>query len=88
VLERKKLIDEDTPALRGDVNADGKVDEADIDCIVGVIKDIQSATGTHNLTTSSLTTFDVNADGKVDVADINAVIRIMKRLPLPLRKEE
>lgn len=88
VLERKKLIEEGTPALRGDVNADGKVDEADIDCIVGVIKDIQSATGTYNLTTSNLTTFDVNADGKVDVADINAVIRIMKRLPLPLRKEE
>ena len=53
-------------AMKGDVNRDGKVDVADIACIID--------------TMAGSTIFDdadVNGDGNVDVADIGSVITIM-----------
>ena len=52
--------------LNGDVNADGEVNIADVNCIIGVIHggpDIYEGRA------------DVNADGEVNIADINAVIQ-------------
>ena len=54
--------------LKGDVNNDGKVDEADITAIIEIIKNGGGVTDSN----------DVNKDGKVDVADIVAIIGIIK----------
>lgn len=54
--------------LKGDVNNDGKVDDADITAIIEIMKNGGGATDSN----------DVNKDGKVDVADIVAIIGIMK----------
>ena len=54
--------------LRGDVNADGEVNIADVNCIIGIIlggPDIYGGLA------------DVNVDGEVNIADINAVIGII-----------
>ena len=52
---------------KGDVNADGMVDVADISAVVNVMAGATSASGSA----------DVNGDGEVDVADISAIIIIM-----------
>ena len=55
-------------ALRGDVNHDGEVNIADVNCIISVIlggPDIYGGLA------------DVNVDGEVNIADINAVIGII-----------
>lgn len=54
------------PKKKGDVNADGAVDVADISSIITVM-----ASGTNDPVA------DVNADGSIDVADISSVITIM-----------
>ena len=56
--------------LKGDVNNDGKVDVADINCIIDVILENVDASQFEGRA-------DVNGDGKVDVADINEVIDII-----------
>jgi len=56
--------------LVGDVNLDGKVDAADIACIVNIITGYDAA-GTYG------TRDDVNGDGKVDAGDISAVANII-----------
>ena len=48
-----------------DVNADGEVNVADVNCIINVI---QGAPDTYDGRA------DVNGDGEVTIADINAVI--------------
>jgi len=53
-------------AVKGDVNADGKVDVADITQVIAVM-----AAGTYTAAA------DVNGDKEVDVADISQVISIM-----------
>ena len=54
--------------LKGDVNNDGKVDEADITAVIEIMKNGGGVTDSN----------DVNKDGKVDVADIVAIIGIIK----------
>ena len=54
------------PALKGDVNLDGKVDISDI---VAVINQVAG--------TSSYKNADVNGDNKVDISDIVAIINII-----------
>lgn len=53
---------------RGDVNGDGEVNIADINCIIAVILGAPNTYGDRA---------DVNADGEVNIADINAVIGII-----------
>ena len=54
--------------LRGDVNADGEVNIADVNCIISAIQgDVDTYEGRA----------DVNNDGEVTVADINAIIEII-----------
>ena len=54
--------------LSGDVNLDGEVNIADVNCIIGVIMgDPDTYEGRA----------DINADGEVNIADINAVIDII-----------
>lgn len=54
----------------GDVNGDGKVDVADVNCAINVILKIQEP----ELYAGRA---DVDGDGKVDVADVNAIINII-----------
>ncbi len=54
--------------LYGDVNGDGEVNIADINCIIAVILGAPNTYGDRA---------DVNADGEVNIADINAVIGII-----------
>ena len=58
------------PTIVGDVNNDGKVDVADINCIINVILENEPASNYDGRA-------DVNGDSKVDVADINLVIDII-----------
>lgn len=58
------------PSVTGDVNGDGKVDVADINTIINVILENETAASYDGRA-------DVNGDGKVDVADINAIIDII-----------
>ena len=58
--------------LKGDVNADGAVDVADISAIIDVM-----ASGATIPDASASGRADVNGDGTVDVADISTVISIM-----------
>ncbi len=53
----------------GDVNADGEVNIADVNCIIAVILGDPDTYGGRA---------DVNADGEVNIADINAVIDIIQ----------
>jgi hypothetical protein len=50
----------------GDVNADGEVNIADVNCIIGIILGKADTYGGRA---------DVNADGEVNIADINAIIK-------------
>jgi hypothetical protein len=54
--------------LTGDVNADGEVNIADVNCIIGVI---------HGEVDTYEGRADVNGDGEVNIADINAIINII-----------
>ena len=58
-------LTEKVNALPGDVNGDGEVNIADVNCIINVIL------GGHDTYEGRA---DVNADGEVNIADINAVI--------------
>jgi len=66
--DRTFVIEEGT--LNGDVNLDGKVDAADIACVVNIITGKNTA-GTYG------TRDDVNLDGKVDSGDIAALVSII-----------
>ena len=61
--------DEPQP-LVGDVNLDGKVDAADIACIVNIITGVNPA-GTYG------TRDDVNSDGSVNAGDIAALVTLI-----------
>jgi hypothetical protein len=50
------------------VNADGEVNIADVNCIIGVI---------HGVVDTYEGRADVNGDGEVNIADINAIINII-----------
>ena len=55
-------------ALDGDVNADGKVNIADVNCVIGVILgDMDTYEGRA----------DVNADGNVTISDLNVIINLI-----------
>ena len=54
--------------LNGDVNADGEVNIADVNCIINVI---------HGEVDTYEGRADVNGDGEVNIADINAIINII-----------
>ena len=55
-------------SLRGDVNADGEVNIADVNCIIGVILgDPDTYDGRA----------DANGDGEVNIADINTIIDLI-----------
>ena len=57
-------------ALKGDVNGDGKVDDADIQEVTNIITgDSENPNG------------DVNGDGKVNVADIVAIVNLIENPP-------
>lgn len=58
------------PAMKGDVNGDGKVDVDDMNAIINIILDVEDAARFDGRA-------DVNGDGKVDVDDMNAIINIM-----------
>ena len=53
--------------IDGDVNGDGNVDIADVNCVINVILG-SGAAGIDG---------DVNGDGTVDIADVNAIINII-----------
>ena len=54
--------------LHGDVNNDGEVNIADVNCVIGVIL---GGADTYEGRA------DVNGDGEVNIADINAIINII-----------
>ncbi len=56
--------------LKGDVNGDGVVDVADINCLVNIILGNASASDFGGRA-------NVNGDDAVDVSDINAIISIL-----------
>ena len=60
---------------RGDVNADGEVNIADVNCLIDVI---QGGADTYEGRA------DVNADGEVTIADTNTVIDIILRGAAPI----
>ena len=53
--------------VRGDVNADGEINIADVNSVIGLIL------GDGGITPSA----DVNGDGEVNIADVNAIIDII-----------
>ena len=60
-----------TAALpKGDVNGDGVIDIADVNCIINVILENAPASNFNGRA-------DVNGDGTIDIADINTVIAII-----------
>jgi len=54
--------------IDGDVNADGEVNIADVNCILSVILGDPDIYGGRA---------DVNADGEVNIADVNTVIGVV-----------
>lgn len=60
-------------AIPGDVNADGSVDVADINCAINVILGIEPASKYEGRS-------DVNGDNDTDVADINLIINIILKI--------
>ena len=61
---------EEPTTLLGDVNLDGKVDAADIACVVKIITGVESA-GTYG------TRDDVNTDGSVNSGDVSKLVTII-----------
>ena len=57
---------------KGDVNADGKVDQKDVDDVVAYIYGEKTSAG------FDAKTADVNGDGKVNVADVVKIVSITK----------
>ena len=73
--ERVELIDNMTsinPSAQvvGDVNADGKVDIADVNAVINVMLGKLLASDFPG-------NADVTGDGKVDIADVNTAINLM-----------
>lgn len=64
-----KLLGDYIVPLKGDVNADGDVDIADVNCTINVILGLARM--------SQYPESDVNGDGVVDIADINRIINII-----------
>ena len=59
-----------SPAIRGDINGDSKVDVTDVNIIINIMLGKATAASYPGNP-------DVNNDNKVDVTDVNAVINIM-----------
>ena len=55
---------------KGDVNGDGEVDIADVNCCINVILGAETAEKYEGRA-------DANGDGSVDIADVNAIINII-----------
>lgn len=60
-------VEEETAALKGDVNLDGKVDISDVVAVINTMAG----------DTTFKATSDVNNDGKTDISDVVSVINIM-----------
>ena len=58
------------PEVKGDVNGDGVVDIADVNCAINVILGSETAEKYEGRA-------DVNGDGAVDIADVNEIINII-----------
>ena len=58
------------PSIPGDVNGDGEVNIADVNCIIDVILDTRTAEEFEGRA-------DVNGDIEVNIADVNAIIDII-----------
>ena len=58
------------PSIPGDVNGDGEVNIADVNCIIDVILGTRTAEEFEGRA-------DVNGDGEVNIADVNAIIDII-----------
>lgn len=63
----------DASAIKGDVNGDGIVDIADVNCVINVILNIEPASKYEGRA-------DANGDGIVDIADINVIINIILKM--------
>lgn len=64
------FVPDDPTYDKGDVNADGKIDVADINILIDIILENDDAANYKGRA-------DVTGDGKVDVADVNAIIDII-----------
>ena len=62
---------QDAPALMGDVNADGKVDIADVNIVINIML------GKDDAANYDGRAYVTEGDEVVDIADVNAVINIM-----------
>ena len=62
-----------SPATRGDVNGDGKVDVEDVNAVINIILKQKTAADYPGNT-------DINSDGKIDVEDVNAIINIILKV--------
>ena len=58
--------------IKGDVNGDGEVNIADVNCVIDVILGTKEAEEFEGRA-------DVNGDGEVNIADVNAIIDIILR---------
>ena len=58
----------DAPAIRGDVNGDGKVNVSDVSALINMILGV---------TAMDQARADVNGDGRVNVSDVAALINII-----------
>ena len=61
---------EKSPYPKGDVNGDGEVNIADVNCVIDVILGFREADEFEGRA-------DVNEDGEVNIADVNAIIDII-----------
>ncbi len=56
--------------IKGDVNGDGEVNIADVNCVIDVILGAREASEFEGRA-------DVNGDGEVNIADVNVIIDII-----------
>ncbi|MBO4871078.1 MAG: hypothetical protein J5565_03740 [Muribaculaceae bacterium] len=68
--ELKLVVTKKAAYKEGDVNGDGKVDVADVNCAINIILEIKTPE-------DYVGNADLNGDGKVDVSDVNLIINII-----------
>lgn len=68
---------------KGDVNASGKADEADVLVLANHITGVTPIEGEAKLNAA-----DVNSDGKIDVADIIALCKAIQPVTIPIGEGE
>ena len=69
-IEYKFMQGEQSPFIKGDVNGDGEVNIADVNCLIDVILGVRTADEFEGRAL-------VNDDDEVNIADVNAVIDII-----------